>query len=620
MSLRYRLWLSFGPVLLLLTALGAGAVYALGLVGGRIDAILRENYRSVEAMTGLTEAVERIDSSFQFALAGRPRARAQYDEWWTAYRRHLDFERSNVTLPGEAELVDRLTERTAHYRGLGDRFFDPARPPPDRTADYYGPDGGPGPLQVAFADIKRVTADIHRLNQESMERASATARETAAVARWWAGLGLAASLAATGLVAWRTTRAVLRPVDDLTASARAVGDGRFDQLVTAETTDEIGELVAAFNRMTAQLRDLRQTQAARLLRAQQAGQAAIDAFPDPILVVEPGGGVELANPAARQVLGVVPGDDAAARWHPPDALREPLATALREQRPYTPEGFDLVVTYRTRGEDRVYAPRVLPVRNPYGGTLGAAVALTDVTRFRILDEFKSDLVATASHELKTPLAGLRLAVHLLLEEAVGPLTDKQTELLIDARENTERLVRIVDHLLSLARLERGRTPLAVRPADPLELLRAAAGRVGPLAAGRRVTVAAGADPLPPVAGDAEQLGRALDNLLVNAVNYTDPGGSITLAARPAGAGRVELTVADTGVGIAAEHLPHVFDRFFRIPEQSRGEGTGLGLAIVKEVVAAHGGDVTCESEPGRGTTFRIVLPAWTGGAGETEGV
>ncbi|MCU0704272.1 MAG: ATP-binding protein [Fimbriiglobus sp.] len=618
MSLKYRLWLSFAPLLLLLAGLGAGAVSALGLLGTRIDAILRENYRTVDAMNRLTEAAERIDSSFQFALAGRPGAKARYDEWWVAYRTHHEVQLSNVTEPGEAELTARLTRVTDRYRALGDRFFDPARTAGDRSGDYYGPDGTPGPLQTVFSDLKRVTADIRRLNQDGMERASETARRTAAAARWWAGLGLLAALGATGLLAWRTTRAVLRPMDDLARSARAVGDGRFDQFVTADTRDEVGELVAAFNRMTAQLRDLRQTQAARLLRAQQASQAAIDAFPDPVLLVDPGGRVEMANPAARRELGVVPGESPAALpWQPPDKLCGPLAAALRDQQPTLTRTFDGAVTYRAAGaEDRVYLPQVLPVRDPYGAVLGAAVVLNDVTRFRLLDEFKSDLVATASHELKTPLAGLRLAVHLLLEEAVGPLTDKQSELLIDARENTERLVKIVDHLLALARLEQGWEPLALRPEEPAGLLRAAAERVGPLAAGKRLVVAA-ADGLPPVAADADRLGHALDNLLVNATTYTDAGGTITLSARPAGGGRVELAVSDTGVGIPAERLPHVFDKFFRIPGQTRGGGTGLGLAIVKEVVTAHGGAVVCESEPGTGTTFRITLPAWSGGP--TEG-
>ena len=105
MSLRYRLWLSFAPLLLLLAGLGGGLVYALGLVGGRVEAILRENYRSVEAMNGLNEAAERIDSSFQFAPAGKPGARPQYDANWAAYREHLALERGNITEPGEAELV-----------------------------------------------------------------------------------------------------------------------------------------------------------------------------------------------------------------------------------------------------------------------------------------------------------------------------------------------------------------------------------------------------------------------------------------------------------------------------------------------------------------------------------
>ncbi len=614
MSLRYRLWLSFAPPLLLLVALGGGFVYALGVVGNRIEAILRENYRSVDAMNGLNESAERIDSSFQFALAGRPGAKAQYDEHWAAYRMHYEVERNNITEPGEQELVERLAALTDRYRALGERFFDPHRTTAERAADYFLPDGRMGPLLEAFFQIKQVSGEIRRLNQDSMEAASHNARETASAARWWAALGLLAALAATGAIAWRTGRVILRPVDDLTRSARAVGDGRFDQLVTADTQDEIGELVAAFNRMTAQLRDLRQSHVARLLRAQQASQAAIDAFPDPVLVVDRDGRVEMANPAARRVLGVVPeGDRAGSVWQPPDRLRAPLDAALRTQQPFLSQSFDQAVTYRTGTEDRTYIPQILPVRDPYGGTLGAAVVLNDVTRFRLLDEFKSDLVATASHELKTPLAGLRLAVHLMLEETVGPLTAKQTELLIDARDNTERLVRIVDHLLALARLEHGRDQLAIGPEDPGQLLRAAADRVQPVLAGKRVVFEIPDQPLPSVAADPQRLGQVLDNLLVNAATYTDPGGQITLSARAAANGRIELEVRDTGVGIPPQYLAHVFDKFFRIPGQTRGQGTGLGLAIVREIVTTHGGEVVCESEPGKGTTFRLSLPVWAGG-------
>ncbi|WP_165071889.1 HAMP domain-containing sensor histidine kinase [Paludisphaera rhizosphaerae] len=609
MSLKYRLWLSFAPLLFLLALLGTGAVYSLGVVGNRIDEILRANYKSVEAMHGLNEALERIHAAFPEAMEGIPGARGRYEAAWTSFLKEYDLEKNNVTEAGEAELVARLGEATERYHRLGDEFL--ASPAGfDRKAAFYGVEGRTGPIQQAFEEVKKQADGIRRLNQESMELASEKARQTAAGARRWAGAGLIVALVATGMLAWRTTRTILRPIEDLTRSAQAVGDGRFDQLVTADTQDEVGELVASFNRMTSQLRDFRQSQATRLQRAQQASQSAIDAFPDPILMIEPGGRVDMANPAARQLLGVTPGGQADPPWQPPESLREPLADALRDRVPFFSRSFDQALTYRSEGGDRVYIPQVLPVRDPHGGTLGAAVVFNDVTQFRLLDEFKSDLVATASHELKTPLAGLQLAVHLLLEEAVGPITEKQTELLIDARDNTERLLKIVEHMLSLARLENRREPLAVRPEDPVGLLRAAVERVQPRVDGMKVSIDVGSAPLPPVAADPQRLGQALDNLLVNAANYTDLGGRITLSARSVDDDRVELAVQDTGVGIPPEYVPHVFDKFFRIPDQSRSQGTGLGLAIVKEIVTAHGGEVECESELGRGSTFRITLPVW----------
>ena len=176
--------------------------------------------------------------------------------------------------------------------------------------------------------------------------------------------------------------------------------------------------------------------------------------------------MELANPAARRLLGVIPrknGQDAAPAWQAPEALRQPLKEALEDQKDYLPESFDRALLLGAGGRERAFLPRIMAIRDADGFSLGAAVLLQDVTRMRLLDQVKSNLVATASHEFKTPLTGLRLALYLLLEETIGPLTPKQTELLIDARENSERLLAVVNNMLDLTRLEQGAPQLTVAP-------------------------------------------------------------------------------------------------------------------------------------------------------------
>jgi signal transduction histidine kinase len=621
MSLRYRIVLTLLPLLLLMAVIGGTAMVLLNYLGGRASAILRENYDSVLYMERLNEALERIDSSFPFALAGEEgRARGQYEENWKEYRYRLGQEQRNITEPGEAELVARLTELTEQYRGLGDAFYRRPAGDPARKQDYFGPGG----LLDTFLQVKDVSGQILRLNQESMEQASRRARETARASVIGFGFGLPAAALLAVALAWWTSWSILRPIRAVTDSVRAIGAGNLDQVVPVLSRDELGQLAEAFNEMARQLRHYRQTDYSRLLRAQRTSQATIDSFPDPVLVVDPEGHVELANPAAQRLFGVSsapaagPGVKGAEReklsvpWQPPEPLREPLREALTNQRPYLPEEFDRAVALRSDSQERSFLPRLLPIRDPYGSTLGAAVLLEDVTRFRLLDQVKSDLVATASHELKTPLTSIRLALHVLLEEAVGPLTPKQTELLLDARDNAERLLAMVNNLLDLARLEQGRQHLDLRPEAPAELLRSAAEEVRPRAEDKGVAVTVeAADDLPAVAVDGERLRHALGNLLDNALRYTDRAGRITLSAS-ADEGHVTLVVADTGLGIPPEHLPHVFERFFRIPGQSPGAGTGLGLAIVREIVSGHGGTITCESQPGAGTVFRIRLPVWQG--------
>ncbi len=620
-TLRQRILMTLLPVLILLCILGGAGVLLLRQLGGSIDVILRENYDSVIAMQDLKESLERIDSSFQFMLVAQgvqdqqerhalaKRARQQFDENWDKFEHAQAKEQANVTIhPTEDGLVEKLTALSRRYREQGQAFVQRASAEEIRHQDYYGEDG----LYDLFLDIKTQADDILQLNQQEMKRASQEASDSASQSLIWLSVGLGVAMLLAGLSAWQTIRSTLRPIQAVTHAALGISAGNLDQVVPVFSRDELGQLAEAFNNMARHLRDYRQSQSAHLLRAQRTSQATIDSFPDAVLVIDSAGRVEMANPAARRLLGIAPREKdqhLSAIWQPPEQLREPLNEALQGQHDYLPEGFEHIILWGGEGFERALLPRILTIHDPDGRALGAAVLLQDVTRLRLLDQVKSNLVATASHELKTPLTSVRLAVHLLLEEATGPLTPKQTELLLDARENSERLLAMVNNLLDLARLEQGWRQLDALPESPGSLLRAAADAFRARANDKNVEVAvAVAEGLPPVVVDKERIGHAFQNLLDNALAYTDAGGRITLSAE-ADAEAVVFSMSDTGIGIATEYLPHVFEKFFRVPGQSRGSGTGLGLAIVNEIVAGHGGTITCESTPAVGTTFRIRLPA-----------
>ena len=609
LTLRRRILLTVAPLVLLLAGMGtagAGLVLRLGRLS---DAILRENHDSVRAMDRLREGVLRVDRSF---LTG---SRLEYDAGWAEIDRQLAVEKGNVTIfPDEPRLVAELENELSSYRGAGGRYFTIPSGDAGRVLVRDGPLSGASSLVEHRPSVLSKAAEVRDLNEAEMYAASARANDSARHSVVGLAVGLAASLALAFLAAWWLVRTIVHPIEAVTNAATAIGGGQLHLVVPAGSRDEVGRLAEAFNAMAERLRAYRRVNTERLGRAQQAAQATIDSFLDPVVVLDTLGRVETANPAAQTLLGVRPPADgeAPAPWPPPESLRAAVRDALETQRTTLTETFEQAVTFRQGGGERVYLPQVRPIRDPAGETLGAAVVLSDVTRYQLLDRLKSDWVATVSHELKTPLTSVRLAVHVLLEELVGPLEVKQVELLLEARENTERLLKLIEHLLALARLEEGREPLDLRPIEPLALLQAAADAAGARAEDRRISLTVTAAPdLPAVAVDATRFGQALNNLVENALTYTEPGGSVALNAA-ASPGGVTLTVRDTGVGIPAADLPHVFDRFFRVAGRPQAPGTGLGLAIVHEVVTAHGGAVACASTPGVGTTFTITLPATPG--------
>jgi NtrC-family two-component system sensor histidine kinase KinB len=237
------------------------------------------------------------------------------------------------------------------------------------------------------------------------------------------------------------------------------------------------------------------------------------------------------------------------------------------------------------------------------------VVLQDVTRFRVADDMKTDLIATVSHELKTPLTSMQMAVYLLLEEKVGPLNPKQTELLLAARSNSDRLFEMIEDLLDLARFEGGAALIEKKAVSCQQLIESVAAREKELVVSRGRELKIDVEPhLPRVEISRVRIDQVFANFISNAVKYSPSGSTITLSAAREGARQVRFSVRDEGAGVPKEMRRRIFDKFFRVAE-SGDEGAGLGLSIAREIVLAHGGSIGVESEDGKGSEFFFILPA-----------
>ena len=480
-------------------------------------------------------------------------------------------------------------------------------------------------LLVAFDTRQR------ELLREAMQRSVDHRSRRTIVMTALSALGVLAIM----FVMMSAKRSILDPLKDLSKSAERIERGDFAAAHQTLRSDEIGTLVNSFARMaqavqsrerelasalgeTRQLADVTAEARRRVEAAHADLLATLETIPAALMIFNPDGSVRLRNKAATEILGIEPQNPELRKsyWDrfkrvARDGTEIPVdqwvyARALRGERVENQE----LDVHHPDGRVFPILASGAPLRNDRNQIVGAVVAFQDISSLREVDRMKDEFVSIVSHELRTPLTSIQGSVQLVLADSASVVNPEHRQLLQVALNNGERLVRIINDMLDIAKIESGNLTLHPKAIQIAEIVRQSVQVVDGAARNAQVTIETKIPAaLQPVMADSDRMVQAMVNLLSNAVKFAPPRSTVTITAQ-ASEQLVTVSVIDEGDGIAPENLHRLFRKFQQVDSSSsrRRGGTGLGLAITKALVEQHGGRIFVDSELHKGTRFSFTLP------------
>ncbi len=582
-SLAGRIWLTSVVLVVLMGALGVSIAARLAILERSVNQVLSRNYRSIQAANGMLAALDHLRSGDQTPAQAR-----------TDFDRMLEIERHNLTEPGEGALTETIARQA-------DEFFAVA----------------PGARRSPLA-LERSLADLIALNERAMFSAD---RHTVAVARSSRVEALAFLLAAVVVLAassYALSRSLVnRPLASLIRTVRMIDSEQSLSAMARPPALELAELADEFNAMIRRLQTDSAKRMAELDRERSKTAAIIESIEDGLIVLDPQRAIVHMNEVAGAILdvphmGMLGTRLASLGEHGSHAARLLAALDHRASDNGTPIEFKVFL----RGRDHSYLVRELPWTasdgvgpEQQGALLGAVVVLQDVTLLRDQEKAHSHLIATLSHELKTPLTSLRIAAELLEETIADGLPPRAREIFATLQEDVVRLQTIADDLLDASRSSAARIGVERRPMLLDEMVREISRPLQIQAHEKGIALELKWPEHPlPIWGDPIKLPWVITNLVGNALRYTPAGGRITIELSQQGS-VVRAIVSDTGSGIEGQALERIFEPYAQGAESSGRTGSaGLGLYITKEIVQAHNGRIFVNSGVGAGTTFTVEIP------------
>jgi PAS domain S-box-containing protein len=592
-----------------------GLVFLIALVGGisvinlvtlqrSVNGLMTDNYISISAMEGARAALsQQNDAILKYVDLNDETGINLYYDYDQAFQKAFQTERDDVTEPGEQRIVDSVN---MNYSDLKREFslFQNIRDVKGRSeaVDYYT-----GTLEPQIEKVNAGLDQITSLNQNAMFHKKSTAAEGARTSLYI--ILIMSMLAVTGgfLLSRYLVNRFLKPIHLLTESISKVRAGELNIKLNVKTGDETEKLIYEFNEMTQRLSAFEKSTMGTLMDEKNKSVAIVKSISDPLIVLDHNHKIVMANNACEQFF-----DFSEAKMlgkHFLEAIRDGELFNFITGSMESGRGVCEKVLYFEK--DKGYYFNVVITQNSDAehNSKGCIVLMQNVTEFKELERIKTDFVATVSHEFKTPLTSIIMGASMLEGGNLGIVSEEQMDVVKAILEDGEKLSGFVTELLEVSKLEAGKAVYSFEPCSTSAIVESSIRQFSETAERENVTIINDVDEnFPPVYADFERMTWVMNNLLSNALKYTKSGDFITINAKRKD-NFIETSVKDTGDGIPSEYLDRIFDKFVQVKGHDiEARGTGLGLAVAKEIVTAHGGEISVESEMDAGSTFRFTLP------------
>jgi two-component system, NtrC family, sensor histidine kinase KinB len=600
--LRLKLTLGLLATLIILLLVGIYGVWLFNDLGRAVDKVLRDNYDSIKVCHYMRTATARVNTFYTRGERPFPPfdQTAILDEVEKQFAARLPTLELNARSPEERDLVSKLKAACAEYIQVYRKIFD-----------YFKAGGLSVPviaeirarIPILTLSITNLSEQILDHNEQQMFMANRVAEQKSKDSIRLLIIAMISAVIVFVLTYGRLGHSIITPIQNLTKSIRELRSRDFAQSLRVEADDELGALTKEFNAMAEELRNFYRETDRKFIELNQVIRAMMTTLPYPLFILGEHDEVSRMNPAAERLT-----DSLRTKGAMPNQIRKHLAAASVTGLDYRLDDLKQALLFRIDEQEVFFLPRIFPIVLEDGTAFGRALMLVDVTRFRWLDEMKSDVLSTLSHEIRTPLTAIRLVLHLLLEKSVGGLTAAQEEIVTTARNDCERLLKTLNSILDLARMESGKSQLEIRPISATRVVEESYygfyDKAVALSHPLRMEVP---ETLPLVCADLERISLVFSNFLSNALKYSYRDTEIVLMARQLNSEFVRFSVINSGRGLSEEEQARVFDKFYRGPGQ-KGEGAGLGLSIARQVAQAHDGRIGVFSELEKKTKFYCDLP------------